>query len=163
VKSKISERISDGPHCDVKFEQWLSWNKLTTYDFNSPYPMLLEKLNWKPISQMTMDKRAIIVHNYIHGRRTLPDNAIVLQNAGKLRHSHRTGHELELTIPVTRLESVLSSFLNTAKRIRNANGTCRYCSPRTIQKCRERPNSVHSPHQPEGSAESRISCVILLW
>uniref|UniRef100_A0A914EDZ0 Uncharacterized protein n=1 Tax=Acrobeloides nanus TaxID=290746 RepID=A0A914EDZ0_9BILA len=40
--------------------------KLTTNDFNSPYPTLLEKLNWKPINQMTMKKRVIIVHNYFH-------------------------------------------------------------------------------------------------
>jgi hypothetical protein len=41
--------------------------KLVANDFKSPYPVLLEKLNWKSVSQMVMEKRAVAVHNYVQG------------------------------------------------------------------------------------------------
>jgi hypothetical protein len=94
--------------------------KLTTNNFKSPYPTLLEKVDWKPISRITVERRrAVIVYNYVQGRRTLPDNAIVLQSIESTRHSQRVGHGMELTTPITKLEAVLNSSLNTVKRIWN--------------------------------------------
>uniref|UniRef100_A0A914EDC5 Uncharacterized protein n=1 Tax=Acrobeloides nanus TaxID=290746 RepID=A0A914EDC5_9BILA len=52
-------------------------------------------------------------------RRTLPDNAIVLRSTESSRHSQQIGHGMELTMPITRLEAILSSSLNTARRIWN--------------------------------------------
>ena len=34
--------------------------RLTIYDIRAEYPSLLERLDWKPISQMVMERRAIV-------------------------------------------------------------------------------------------------------
>jgi hypothetical protein len=53
---------------------------------------------------------------FTRGHRNLPDNAIALCRQEDRR---RTGHEWELVIPVTSLEAVRSSSLNTARQTWN--------------------------------------------
>ena len=90
--------------------------KLCANDFTASYPQLLEKLNWKPVSQLVMEKRALAMHHFTRGHRNLPDNAIALCRQEDRRRTGRTGHEWELVIPVTSLEAVRSSSLNTARQ-----------------------------------------------
>ena len=59
-----------------KFAAKLHYKRL---QFAIPNALVKAELE-KPISQTTLEKRAIIVHNYVHGSRTLPDNAIVQGN-----------------------------------------------------------------------------------
>uniref|UniRef100_A0A914DLW4 Transposase n=1 Tax=Acrobeloides nanus TaxID=290746 RepID=A0A914DLW4_9BILA len=68
-----------------------------------------------------MERRTITMHSYVMGRKSLPENTIVLKRSiNSLRQSNRTGHALELTLPKTILESVNSSSLNIARKIWNA-------------------------------------------
>jgi hypothetical protein len=77
----------------------------------------LEKLNWKSISQLTKS----CDHPQLRlAFPNIPENAIVRLRAQHLRHSNRLGHEWELIMPTTRLETVQSSSLNAAKKIWNA-------------------------------------------
>jgi hypothetical protein len=94
--------------------------KLTLNNFTMDYQKMLKKLNWKPLSRMMIEKRAIIMHHYIHGPRTLPDNSIVLRRLENARYSTRHGHALEVCLPNSSLEAVTSSSLNTAKKLWNA-------------------------------------------
>uniref|UniRef100_A0A914C308 Endonuclease n=1 Tax=Acrobeloides nanus TaxID=290746 RepID=A0A914C308_9BILA len=94
--------------------------KLTTNDFATPYSNLLEKMGWKSVSQMAMEKRAVIVNNYMKGNQRLLDNAIVARSIENIRHSTRVGHALRLSMPTSKLKTVQSSSLNTAQQIWNA-------------------------------------------
>uniref|UniRef100_A0A914DT44 Transposase n=1 Tax=Acrobeloides nanus TaxID=290746 RepID=A0A914DT44_9BILA len=93
--------------------------KLCANDFTASYPQLLEKLNWKPVNQLVMEKRALAMHHFTRGHRNLPDNAIALCRQEDRRRTGRTGHEWELVIPVISLEAVRSSSLNTARQTWN--------------------------------------------
>jgi hypothetical protein len=65
-----------------------------------------------------MEKHALAMHKFTRGHRTLPDNAIVLGRESRRRYD-RTGHNWELVVPVTNLDSVKSSSMSTAKLIWN--------------------------------------------
>ena len=77
-----------------------------------PYVDLLKKLKWKPLSQVVMERRAILTHAFVNGRKKMPDAAFRLTEA---RRSARLGHGKELTIPVSGLEAVQSSSLNVMR------------------------------------------------
>jgi len=94
--------------------------KLTANNFEKPYKELLQKLNWKPLCKVATERRAILVHSYVHAHRSLPEDAIVKRSDLDLWHSSRLGHSLQLTMPATNMEAVKSSSLNTTKRIWNA-------------------------------------------
>uniref|UniRef100_A0A914CWK3 Reverse transcriptase domain-containing protein n=1 Tax=Acrobeloides nanus TaxID=290746 RepID=A0A914CWK3_9BILA len=98
--------------------------KLCSNDFESPYETLVENLKWKPIAQVVMEKRAVCAHrvlrphNYVYGRRTLPENAFPVRIEEK--RSTRLGHGMELPLPTTSSTAVYSSSMNTTRRIWNA-------------------------------------------
>jgi hypothetical protein len=93
--------------------------RLTSNDFRTEYPSLLERLDWKPISQVVMERRATLLYHYVTGRKKMPENMITLQK-DNLRCSGRLCHGLELTMPHTQLEAVKSSSMNVARRLWNA-------------------------------------------
>jgi hypothetical protein len=93
--------------------------RLTFNDFRAEYPSLLEKLDWKPISQMIMKRRATLLYHYVTERNKMPENVITLQNTDNLRRSGRLCHGLEL-MPHTRFEAVKSNSMNVARRLLNA-------------------------------------------
>uniref|UniRef100_A0A914E7N3 Uncharacterized protein n=1 Tax=Acrobeloides nanus TaxID=290746 RepID=A0A914E7N3_9BILA len=66
---------------------------------------------------MSMEQRAVLAHHYAHDRRKMPDGAFELKSSMNLRQSSRTGHGMELVLPVPLLEAVRSSSLNVAKKI----------------------------------------------
>jgi hypothetical protein len=69
------------------------------------YTSLLDNLNWIPLSQLAMEKRAVLAHHDANGRRQIPDNVFVLKSSLDLRKRARTGHGLELVKPATLLEA----------------------------------------------------------
>jgi hypothetical protein len=84
--------------------------KLSTNDFSSTYTALLEQLEWKPISQVAMERRVTYVCNHVKGRLPLPDNAKPTAN----RRSLRLGHGMELQPQTTHLycaEQLTQDFL----------------------------------------------------
>lgn len=95
--------------------------RLATNDFNqsTSYETLLQRLNWKPISHIAMERRAILIFKHVKERNQMPDNAISHVNPS-LRRSSRTGNGLELAMPVTTLKTTLCSSLNVAKSIWNS-------------------------------------------
>jgi hypothetical protein len=80
---------------------------------------LRHKIHIFPISQLAIERRAMAMHHYTRGHRELPDKAIILCSEEDRKRSTRTGHEWELVMPVTTLEAVRSSSLNTARYIWN--------------------------------------------
>jgi hypothetical protein len=90
--------------------------KLFINDFTSSYLALLEKLQWKLVNQVAMKKHALTMHKSSLGYRKLPVRAVMLCKDHNRRRTKRTGHELELIIPVSTLEVVTSSSLNIAKK-----------------------------------------------
>uniref|UniRef100_A0A914EPN5 Uncharacterized protein n=1 Tax=Acrobeloides nanus TaxID=290746 RepID=A0A914EPN5_9BILA len=91
--------------------------KLCGNDFTASYTHLLERLSWKSIIQIAMEKRALAMHHFIRGYQNLPE-AIVLCSEDRRRAS-RISYEWELVIPVSSLEAVRSSSLNIARLIWN--------------------------------------------
>uniref|UniRef100_A0A914DJF2 Uncharacterized protein n=1 Tax=Acrobeloides nanus TaxID=290746 RepID=A0A914DJF2_9BILA len=43
--------------------------RLTFNDFRAEYPSLLERLDWKSINQMVMERRATLLYHYVIGKR----------------------------------------------------------------------------------------------
>uniref|UniRef100_A0A914E6D1 Uncharacterized protein n=1 Tax=Acrobeloides nanus TaxID=290746 RepID=A0A914E6D1_9BILA len=80
------------------------------------YEALLNKLDWKPFSQIAMEHRAILIFKHMKGRNRFPANAIAYTTP-TLRRSTRADHGLELTMPVSSLKSIHSNSLNVAKNI----------------------------------------------
>uniref|UniRef100_A0A914DPR4 Uncharacterized protein n=1 Tax=Acrobeloides nanus TaxID=290746 RepID=A0A914DPR4_9BILA len=68
------------------------------------YTSLLDNLNWIPLSQLVMEKRAVLAHRDVNGRRQIPD-VFMLKSSLDLRQRARTGHGLELVNPATLLEA----------------------------------------------------------
>uniref|UniRef100_A0A914D1Z8 Reverse transcriptase domain-containing protein n=1 Tax=Acrobeloides nanus TaxID=290746 RepID=A0A914D1Z8_9BILA len=99
-----------------KFAARLATNDLR---YSIRYISLLDNLNWISLSQLAMEKRAVLAHHYANGRRQIPDNAFVLKSSLDLRQSARASHGLELVLPATSLEAVCSSSVNSVRRIWN--------------------------------------------
>ena len=81
--------------------------RLATNDFrfSTHYTSLLDNLDWIPLSQLAMEKCAVLAYHYANGRRQISDNAFMLKSSLDLRQSTRTGHGLELILPATSLEA----------------------------------------------------------
>jgi hypothetical protein len=47
--------------------------RLTSKDFRAEYPSLLERLDWKPINQMVMERRATLLYHYVIGKEKIPE------------------------------------------------------------------------------------------
>uniref|UniRef100_A0A914CV99 Uncharacterized protein n=1 Tax=Acrobeloides nanus TaxID=290746 RepID=A0A914CV99_9BILA len=94
--------------------------RLATNDFNqsTSYETLLQRLNWKPISHIAMERRAILIFKHLKERNHMLDNAISHINPSLHRNS-RTGNGLELAMPVTAFKTTLCISLNVAKSIWN--------------------------------------------
>jgi len=88
--------------------------KLVANNFTKPYADLLEKLNWKSLSQTVMEKRAILTHAYVNERKRMPDAAFKLSDA---RRSARLGHEKGIAIPHAGLTTTAGSSINTMRRL----------------------------------------------
>jgi hypothetical protein len=94
--------------------------KLCTNDFTSPYTTLLDKLKWKPISQIVMERRATTMHTYVYHRKQLPEGSITLSREANRRRTGRNGHDLKLVLPSSTLTAIQSSLLSIAKKTWNA-------------------------------------------
>src|SRR3569623_415797 len=65
--------------------------RLATNDFcfSTHHTSHLDNLNWVPLSQFAMEKRAVLAHHYANGRQQIPVNAFVLKNSLDLLQSAR--------------------------------------------------------------------------
>jgi hypothetical protein len=91
--------------------------KLVTNNFIASYNTLLEKLNWKPLSQLAMEKRLQLAHHYVHGTRTFPNDVFALRT---LRTSSRIGHQWQLQMPLSQTTATAESPINTTRKHWNA-------------------------------------------
>uniref|UniRef100_A0A914C3G3 Uncharacterized protein n=1 Tax=Acrobeloides nanus TaxID=290746 RepID=A0A914C3G3_9BILA len=90
--------------------------KLVTNNFTTAYKTLLEKLNWKPLSQLAMEKRLQLAHHHVHGARSIPDGAFALRT---FRTSSRLGHQWQLQVPLAQNTSIAESPVNTIRKLWN--------------------------------------------
>jgi hypothetical protein len=120
--------------------------------------IFLDNLNWIPLSQLAMEKRAVLAHHYANGRRQIPDNAFVLKSSLDLRQSARTGYGLELVLPATSLEAVRSS---SVKRIWNEL-PAEVATSASVQATDKKPRSLCGPLDKECDQKSGIQPVILV-
>jgi hypothetical protein len=90
-------------------------SKLRTNDFTSWH--CSRNYNGSPSTKLQW--RNVTSHAQSHpGPPKLPDQAVMhCKDHNRRRRTRRTGHELELIIPVSTLEVVTSSSLNTTKKI----------------------------------------------
>jgi hypothetical protein len=73
--------VSASSNVPEKVEQIKKFaTKLVIKNFIASYNALLEKLNWKPLSQLAIEKRLQLAHHYVHGARNLPNDVFRSKN-----------------------------------------------------------------------------------
>ena len=94
--------------------------RLAANDFRSDYSTVLDKLHWKRLQELALERSLTLCWSYVHGQRHLPNGFLCLRREeNSLRRSQRTGHGAQIILTTSKKSHVCDMPINRSLRLWN--------------------------------------------